>query len=431
MKNMRTSFGTLLALVGLFFGAACGGHTEAKGPHQVIQSDLEREIAPKVSEEHQKSINGGNAAFAFDLYSEMSRSDDDNVFISPLSMSTAFAMLYAGARNETAAEMAGVFHYDLDPADIHPAYNWLDQELEKRGEGAKGSDDKPFRLKVANALWGLEGHPFELDYLDTLALNYGAGLSVLDFIGDSLGAVNRINDWVNEKTEGTIPTIVSPSVVTSLTRLVLTNAVYFNAAWSHKFDEKDTYDAPFESPNGSIDVATMHQTEYFDYGSGEGYQAVSLPYDGHELSMVIIVPDAGTFSAFEQGLTSESFQGIVEGLKMENVALSMPKFQFKGLYRMVAPLKNLGLQSAFGPEADFSGIDGTTDLSLSGVVHKSFVRVHEGGTEAAAATALIAGVTSVPPPPIEVKIDRPFLFAIQDHATGTIVFLGRVKTPKN
>jgi serpin B len=431
MKQNAKKMGTLLAAAALLMSAACGETTSATPPAQVVKSELERDQSPQVSEEHKALLNAGNAAFAFDLYGELTRGDDGNVFLSPLSISTAFAMVYAGARYDTEIEMADTLHYDLGQGDLHPAYNWLDLELESRGKEAEGSDDKPFRLKVANALWGLEGYGFEPDFLDTLALNYGAGLSLLDFIKDPVGAVKVINDWVSEKTEGTIPKILTPDSVNANTRLVLTNAVYFNAAWAYKFNEDMTADAPFDTPQGEVIVPTMRQTEMFQYGVGEGYQAVALPYDGHELSMVIVLPDAGTLDTFESTLTSESFGHIAASLSIQNVDLSMPKFEFATGYDLVKPLKALGMSDAFSSAADFSGIDGTTDLQITGALHKAYVRVHEGGTEAAGATAITVGTTSVPPPPVEMSIVRPFFFAIRDHATDTLVFLGRVVDPSS
>jgi len=239
-----------------------------------------------------------------------------------------------------------------------------------------------------------------------------------------------INEWVSEQTEGRIKDLIPPGAIDALTRLVLTNAIYFNAAWSRPFEEERTEDAPFYRLDGSqVTVPMMRQVESFGYATGEGYQAVELPYDGHELSMVILVPKEGEFETFEAALDVQRLEAILQDLRYTQVALSMPKFEIESSFSLVDALAAMGMPVAFSDEADFSGMTGSRDLTISDVVHKAFVSVDEAGTEAAAATAVIMKLTSAPMEPVEMRIDRPFLFAIRDLQTGALLFVGRVVDP--
>jgi len=216
-----------------------------------------------------------------------------------------------------------------------------------------------------------------------------------------------------------------------MTRLVLTNAIYFNAAWAHQFNKNATSDGDFHLLNGNkITVLMMRQTESFGYAEGDDYQAVELLYDGGELSMVILLPEQGKFDTFESSLTSQKAADIIKDIKYNEVNLSMPKFEYDSSFGLKQALAGLGMKDAFIPDkADFSGMDGKKDLFIQDVVHKAFVSVDEEGTEAAAATAVIVGTTSIPAEPIKVEVNRPFIFLIRDIETGAILFLGRVVNP--
>ena len=229
-----------------------------------------------------------------------------------------------------------------------------------------------------------------------------------------------------------IKNLLPEGSVSSDTRLVLTNAVYFNAAWANQFEDFLTQDEDFSLLDGSsVTVPMMSQTEYFHHVEGSNYHAVELLYDGGELSMVIMIPDEGSFDTFEASLDAAMVTTILESMSSKNVHLKMPRFEFEGNYALVSHLRNLGMKDAFlAGSADFSGIDGTQDLLISNIIHKSFISVKESGTEAAAATAVTVGVTSVPPTPTEVHIDRPFLFFIRDIKTEAMVFFGRVVNPE-
>jgi serpin B len=396
---------------------------------EVVKSDKERITSPDVISSDQALLVEGNSAFAFELYQAL-KGKAGNLFYSPYSISLALAMTYAGASGETAQQMADTLQFLLEQDKLHPAFNWLDAELAKRGEGAAGKDGEGFRLNIVNAIWGQKDYEFLTDFLDVLAQNYGAGLRILDFITETEKSRVTINDWVSDQTEGRIEDLIPQGAIDELTRLVLTNAIYFNAAWEYPFDEKMTADGPFYLLNGEqITVPMMRQTESFGYTEGEGYQAVELPYDGGELSMVILLPEAGKFETFEEGLQAQQVCDIISGLQLTEVTLTMPQFEFESEFSLKDTLADMGMPIAFSGGADFSGMTGNPELVISDVVHKAFVAVDEAGTEAAAATAVIMELTAVPKPPVEVTIDHPFIFLIRDIETGAILFVGRVLNP--
>jgi serpin B len=398
---------------------------------QVLQSDKERVTSPDVSSDEQASLVGGNSAFAFDLYRAL-KGKDGNLFYSPYSISLALAMTYAGASGQTEEQMAAVLHFLLDQDNLHPAFNWLSAELAGRGEGAAGKDGEGFRLNIANAIWGQQGYEFLPAFLDVLAENYGAGMRVLDFISETEQSRLAINDWVSNQTENRIKDLIPQGVINDWTRLVLTNAIYFNAAWKYPFEKQMTGNGPFYLLDGRPTKAPMmKQNGSFGYTEGEGYQAVELPYDGDELSMVVLLPAQGNFEAFEAGLQAGQTNDVISDLTTTRIALTMPKFEFESEFSLKDTLTGMGMPDAFSPdEADFSGMTGNRELSISDVIHKAFIAVDEAGTEAAAATAVIVGTRSMPAEPqVKVTIDRPFIFLIRDIGTGAILFVGRVMNP--
>jgi len=371
----------------------------------------------------------GNNAFAFDLYRAL-KGERGNLFYSPYSISQALAMTYAGARDTTEKEMADTLHFILPQDRLHPAFNSLDQQLKARGQGAKGKDGKGFRLNIVNAIWGQAGYSFLADYLDLLAQNYGAGLRTLDFRTAPEISRQTINKWVADQTEQRITDLIPPGGIDPLTRLVLTNAIYFNAAWANNFEKNLTQPAPFHLLDGStVDVPMMRQAERLGYAAGEGYQAVSLPYDGRELEMIVLLPDGGKFAEFEKSLDAGRAGSIIKDIVPKQVALSLPRFKFESEFSLGNVLADMGMPVAFSSQADFSGMTGNHELSISRVVHKAFVGVDEAGTEAAAATAVIMRATAMPVTPQEVTIDRPFIFLIRDIQTGSVIFVGRVVNP--
>lgn len=406
--------------------AACGQHASA----DVVKSDQPRETSPNVSPVNVERLVEGNSGFAFDLYQALREKDEGNIFYSPYSISQALAMTWAGARGQTEEQMAATLHFEIPQEVLHPAFNSLDSELEQRGCGAQGRDGEGFRLHIVNAIWGQKDYTFLEDFLDVLAKNYGAGLRVLDFIREPEQSRITINRWVSDQTEGRIEDLIPQGMIRPVTRLVLTNAIYFNAAWLHAFDENMTSDGAFHLIDGTeVSVPMMRQTESFRYMAGEEYQAIELPYDGGELSMLVLLPEQQNFHAFEQNLRAGQVADIIAGLTNARVTLTMPKFEYESDFNLTDTLAGMGMPLAFSDGADFSGMTGTKELYISQVLHKAFVAVDEAGTEAAAATAVIMDKSAAPAQPVEVVVDSPFVFLIRDIDTGTILFIGRVMNP--
>ena len=373
-----------------------------------------------------------NTRFAFDLYQRL-REQEGNLFFSPHSISTALAMTYAGARGETERQMAETLHYRLPGVGLHAAFNALDQELARRGEGDDG-----FRLNIVNAVWGQSDHDFLAPFLDLLAEHYGAGVRPVDFRAAPQQARDVINDWVAEQTENRITDLIPPDVIDVLTRLVLTNAIYFNASWVYPFDPDGTQPGAFHLlDGGEVELPMMRLEEELGYAQGDGWQAVELPYEGYELSMLILLPDEGRFREFEGSLNADLLDQMVSQLWYPLVALELPRFEFDSRFELADTLKAMGMTDAFDrSRADFSAMDGRSCLAgdpgclrISNVVHQAFVSVDEEGTEAAAATAVVMKTQSAPPERIVVSVDRPFLFLIRDRATGAILFLAASNNP--
>ncbi len=397
----------------------------------VVKSKLPRDNAPQVADADLSALVAGNNAFAIDLYHRLD-SETGNVFFSPYSISIALAMTYAGARSATESQMAQAMHYSLAQDQLHPAFNKLALELDKRSTDENIPADKAFKLHVANATWGQDGYTFLPEYLDTLAQNYGAGLRLLDFMNAPEDARQTINKWVSKETENKINDIIPQGAIDIMTRLVLSNAIYFKSDWQSEFDKDATQQGSFTTlEGGTITVSMMHQEGQFRYVGVEGFQVLEMPYAGGQLSMLIILPEQGKFNEVASSFSTAGLDNIINNLQYTLVKLTLPKFTFEYNLGLNSVLKEMGMMDAFDPSvADFSGMDGSHDLYISDVLHKAFVAVDEAGTEAAAATVVIMKATSMPvDQPVEFKADRPFMFAIRDNPTGTILFLGRLMNP--
>lgn len=402
-----------------------GGNGSSSG--SVVESPKSRNASPSAAPADVTALAEGNTEFAMRLHREIV-DPGENAFYSPFSISQALTMLYAGAETHTEREMELALDYKLNENILHPTFNYVDLELNSRGQGASGADGQPFRLNVVNAVWGQKGYTFLMPFLDTLKVHYGAGLRILDFAADPELARGTINDWVAKRTEDRITNLLPQGSIRSMTRLVLTNAIYFNAAWQQPFDEANTQKAPFYHLDGTTSqVDMMNGMLAGNYYEEPGVQVLEIPYDGQELSVFVLLPDAGNFDAFEQGLTGPELRRLISRTQTAQFQLGLPKFEFTSEFALNEPLADLGMPSAFD-NADFSGIDGTRRLAVSAVVHKAFIAVNEQGTEAAAATGVVVGETSVPQF-VQETIDRPFLFVIRDHGTETILFVGRVLAP--
>jgi serpin B len=412
--------------------SACGGGTTDPGtpgpgtpPGEVARSHKPRLTAAVPGEDIQQLTNG-DAAFAFDLLRQAS--NGDNFFMSPHSISIALGMTYGGAREETAAQMKTALHFDLAPERLHPAFGALDLALAARN-GKKVPNGHAFELHVTNSLWGQRDYLFLSPYLDLLAENYGAGLSLMDFVTNAEGSRRVINEWVNERTKTRIPELIPMGLIDTQTVLVLTNAIYFAASWKDKFEPANTSDASFIKLDGSqVTAPTMHQAKEHRYAEGDGWQAMELAYTGDDVSMVVLLPAAGTFESYRSKLDAPHLANVVAGLKTRLVEVSLPKFRFTTQLKVKPALQALGMTDAFGANADFSGMDGSRMLFIQDVVHEAFVSVDEKGTEAAAATAVLVGRTSAPERAV-FNADRPFLILVRDNPTGALLFVGQVTNP--
>ena len=378
-----------------------------------------------VSASDATALRDGNAAFAGRLLGVVARGGQ-TVALSPFSISEALAMTFAGARGATATQMREALDFRLPPSRLHSAFNAVGQALEKvNGPGTV--------LNIANTLYGQQGEAIRSAFLSLLARDYGAGLRTVDFEHAADAARADINAWVSQHTHGKIPQLIQPGVLDALTRLVLVNAVYLHAKWLSPFPKDQTFPAPFHAPHGTIKVPTMHQDGTFDYLHASNYQALELPYRGGRLAFDVVLPDPGEFAAVQGRLTISGPLALLQGMRQEKVAVSLPKLQLRTSISLGDALNAMGMRLAFSPgEADLSGIAGQPgDLFIKAVIHQAYIRVDEAGTEAAAATAAVVAATSAQlPPPISFNVDRPFIFLIRDTETGAILFLGSVSDPQ-
>jgi serpin B len=393
---------------------------EGAGGVKVAASDVERELNPNADPADLATLAEGQTEFALDLY-RMLKGSGENLFYAPYSIAVALSMTYAGARGDTADQMASVLHLgDLTQETLHPTMNALQQRLVSQ-EG--------ITLTVANSLWAQEGYPFQNPFLDTLARYYGAGVRLVDYVDPVTReeARHAVNRWVEEETNGKIEDLITEDMLNEMTRLILANAIYFNAKWEEPFGG-GTADAPFYLLNGSeITVPMMNRRTSTPYTEGEDYQAVALPYRGGRTRMVVVLPDEGAFEPLEGRLDAALVQEILDGFAAQDLKLYLPRFSYEAEVNLKDTLQALGMVDAFNPSrADFSGMDGTTELFISAVAHKAFVAVDEEGTEAAAATGVVMERESLP---AMVRVDRPFIFFIYDAELETVLFMGRVLDP--
>ena len=369
----------------------------------------------------------GNTAFGCDLYSEL-KSEAGNLFLSPFSVSTALSMAAVGAKGKTFDEMEKVLHLPKDaPAAfgaVLKSVNDADADPKKRG----------YTLSTANALWAQQGYPWKPEYKKLVSTDFGAGLFDVDFKDNAEGARGTINKWVEKETREKIKDLMPQGSITGLTRLVLTNAIYFKGDWAEQFKKEATKDLPFILADGTKkDTPLMHRVGAYQYAETDGYQLLDLPYMGKRVSMTVVLPrKPDGLPAVEKELTGAKLTELLKTLRFEKeVHVHLPKFKVEKSFSLNKPLQALGMNAAFGV-ADFSGMhDGGEDLSISTVIHKAFVDVNEEGTEAAAATGVGITTTSIAPPPKpkHFRADRPVLYMIRDQVTGSVLFFGRLTEP--
>jgi len=360
-----------------------------------------------------------NNAFAFDLYARLSQ-QEGNIFFSPYSISTALAMIYAGARGNTEKQIAQTLHFTLPQEKLHLAVQSISEDL---------IDSKYYQLHIANALWGQKGEKFLDAFLELNKKYYGAGLNEVDFMKATEEARQTINVWVEKQTRDKIKELISKGILNALTLLILTNAIYFKGSWELEFDSKKTTDTAFTlMDNKSISVPMMYRKGYYRYVEERGFQMLELPYKGKRLSMLILLPDkVEGLAELGRSLNTDYFNKLLNGLTKREVRVNLPRFKIIREFELTKTLIGMGMLDAFSRKADFSGIYGKKDIFFSNVIHKAFVDVNEEGTEAAASTGIVMSKNGGGP---LFRADHPFLFLIQDMQSGSILFLGRMMNPR-
>jgi serine protease inhibitor len=365
-----------------------------------------------------------NNQFAFDLYSELDKKEQGNIFYSPYSISAALAMTYEGAKGKTADEMKSVFHFP-EINVLRPNFAAIYSDINKQ--------NPDYELKTGNALWVQKDYAFLQEYLTTVEKYYGGKASNLDFASETEKSRQTINTFIEEQTNNRIKDLIPEGILNSMTRLVLTNAIYFKGTWEWEFDKSKTIEQDFKiTPTNIVKTQMMHmkpEKADFNYLKTEELQILELPYKGDKISMLILLPK-DNIDAIKSSLTADKlneYKSQMQETKLDSIYL--PKFEFDAKLNMKNTLSNLGMPTAFSMEADLSGMDGSTNLYIQEVIHQAFVKVDEQGTEAAAATAVIVGLKSAMPTNV-FNADHPFVFIIQDKETGNILFMGRVTDPR-
>ncbi len=381
------------------------------------------------------NVSGGNNRFAADLYRQIAgdpASAGKNIFFSPYSISSALAITYEGARGTTADEIGSVLHLPVNETLRRAGFAGLDAAL--------NNGDQNYTLRTANALWAEETYPFLPEYVDTAARWYAANVTNLDFANDAEPSRQTINRWVEEKTEDRIRDLLPAGSIDAMTRLVITNAVYFKGTWVKQFDPAETTEEEFRvAPGETVRVQMMHRTDedaIYGYTETGALQVLRMPYahaDGTELSMLVLLPKEDNLTAAEEALDPEKLDELRDSLTDRRVRVVFPKFTLETEYSLPGTLSAMGMPTAFSAAANFSGMDGTDMLFISDVVHKAFVDVNEEGTEAAAATGVVMNIKSAPgedTTPV-FRADHPFVFLIVEEDSGTILFAGRVVNPES
>ena len=424
----RRTFNLLLLASLVALGCIVTGCTELPGTTSAEPAPPDGQETPGDA----GSVAAGNTRFAVDLYRQIANDPayaGQNLFFSPYSISSALAITYEGARGTTADEIQSALHL--------PANDTLRREGFAGVDAGLNRGDANYTLRTANALWAEKTYPFLPEYIETAGRWYSANVTNLDFVGDSEASRQTINRWVEERTEERIRDLLPPGSINPLTRLVITNAIYFKGTWVMQFDPAGTTEEEFRvAPGKTVQVPMMHRTDedaVYGYAETDRLQVLDMPYahgSGNELAMLVLLPKEDNLTAAEAALDPETLADLRKSLVRERVRVVFPKFTLETEYRLPGTLAAMGMPTAFSGDADLSGMDGTDNLLVSDVVHKAFVDVNEEGTEAAAATGVVVNIKSARPDTVPVfRADHPFVFLITEKESGTILFAGRVANP--
>ena len=389
-------------------------------------------VDPGFAEKEDKEmiVARGNNLFAVELYAQLATQETANIFFSPYSIFTALSMTYAGARNVTEEQIAGVLHLELGQQPPHQAIGtWM------TALNISPDAQESYQLYTANAFWGQQDYKFLCEFLELLTTYYGAQLTTLDFANNPQEAGQTINLWVEQHTQGKITDLIDPQTLDQSTTLVLTNAIYFKGQWVFPFDPQNTKEVLFSLISGDkVEVPMMYQTLQVDYFEDDTIQVLELPY-GHDeretpISMVLFLPkEPAQLTDLEAKFSAEYLQETLAKLHEQTVMVGIPKFTVSGKFSLPEVLAALGMNDAFSPQrADFSGMTGKKELYISDVLHKVFIEVNEEGSEAAGATAVTMSRGLMRHPVFQA--DHPFLMLIRDTRTQGMLFLGRVMDPR-
>ncbi len=419
---------TITAVVVIAVGAVAFAYTRMpvptapKKPAEVVTTD-----ATGATREGVQGVVNANTIFALHAYSELGKSSG-NVFFSPYSISEALAMVYEGARGTTAEEIQSVLHFPTDAGTRRSAFAAMHNQL--------NPVNAPYKLSIANALWAQQDYKLLDEYKTTVHRYYGGSATTVDFMHAAEQARSTINSWVFQQTNGKIPELFPSGSLDTSTRLALTNAVYFKGQWFRPFSKWSTRDEDFRTRSTKTHKAPMMRItddeSIFPYTETPNAQILEMPYTGNHLSMLIALPKNNDLSSLEHSLSPETIRSWHDALRGRPVHVTLPKFTFKQNQSLNSLLGTLGIHNAFSPNADFSGMDGTHNLSIGTAVHQAVVDVNEEGTEAAAATGFGVTATASAPsqePIAEFRADHPFIFFIQESTNGNILFMGRVENP--
>ncbi|MCC5877445.1 MAG: serpin family protein [Candidatus Sumerlaeia bacterium] len=429
-RVLRSS--TLMIPLALFLGCNTGnggGDTPPPPPPPVVPEPPALVAEREEPMDIEQAIRSGNTGFAQEIYNHVARDNPgEDIVFSPFSISTALSMVWLGARGTTADEMAQAMHFKLPAETHHPAWRDL---LDRFSEGEIRDVD----LRIANRLWGQTGYEFLSRYLEDGLEYYNAPLAELNFSGEPEPSRVTINDWVEEQTNNRIKDLIPPGAIDTTTRLVLTNAIYMKADWARPFQNDKTNDGDFTLADGdTMTVSYMNQQTRFAHGEWSDWQVLNLPYRGGRLAMAVLLPgETGALPEMEKDFDLEGAMSFIrDGLETKQVRVKMPRFRSELSLGLNEVLQSMGMRTAFGLQADFSGMSGNDDLYISSIVHKAFIEVDEEGTEAAAATAAVMAVKSMilePEDIVEFNATHPFMYIIHDMETGAVLFFGRVMEP--
>lgn len=427
---------TLIALIlTISFAASCASKEAQRAPSSAAETDeaAASESAAAPREDREQVVVGvedlvqTNNEFAFDLYKSLRA---DNTVISPHGVATTLAIAHAGAENATATEIQKVLRAKLGERDLHQKFSQLHTALRQREAKQARNDRRGFRLRVVNGVWHSPRLQPEPGFLRIATGQHFAQLEALDFASDPEGSREKINTFVSDATASKIEQVIKAGEINAITRLILTNSVYFDAPWTVPFDRASTQDGVFHAPAGDRKVPMMHNTDRFGYFQGDGFQALELPYTDGTVVATLVLPSPEQ-PDFDGTITTDYFSWMLSQMRQSKVSVSIPRFELSQRYELKATLKSMGMSSSFDPAtADFGGLASSEEpIFIDEIIHQTYIRVDEEGTEAAAATVVMGGAGGIEEEPPVFVADRPFLFIVRDVPTGAILFMARVTEP--